>query len=297
MKGKGSAPARRTDRIFGGAPMGWPVVLLLAVGTAILTVVFLLFPVFQNTSFERMGVHLEAWIFFAVVIMSNCRRPLESACKTFVFFLVSQPLIYLLQVPFSALGWGLFRFYKTWFVWTLLTFPMACVGWYITRRNTLSLLILLPVLCLLAYTGAESLQTAARHPPRLIVTALFCLGQVFLYPVVFTEKRWQKLVGVLVPLAAAAILLLAAPRIALESTQFLPDEPVLSASADVTVEDPAFAAVSLERIGADSMIRVKAERFGSTVFTIRDGGEVYRYTLTIHEEEGGHTQVEITPAA
>ena len=284
MKGKGSAPARRTDRIFGGVPMGWPVVLLLAVGTAILTVVFLLFPVFQNTSFERMGVHLEAWIFFAVVIMSNCRRPLESACKTFVFFLVSQPLIYLLQVPFSALGWGLFRFYKTWFVWTLLTFPMACVGWYITRRNTLSLLILLPVLCLLAYPGAESLQTAARHPPRLLVTALFCLGQVFLYPVVFTEKRWQKLVGVLVPLAAAAILLLAATRIALESTQFLPDEPVLSASADVTVEDPAFAAVSLERIGADSMIRVKAERFGSTVFTIRDGDEVYRYTLTIYED-------------
>ena len=257
----------------------------------------MLFPVFQNTSFERMGVHLEAWIFFAVVIMSNCRRPLESACKTFVFFLVSQPLIYLLQVPFSALGWGLFRFYKTWFVWTLLTFPMACVGWYITRRNTLSLLILLPVLCLLAYTGAESLQTAARHPPRLLVTALFCLGQVFLYPFVFTEKRWQKLVGVLVPLAAAAILLLAVPQIALESTQFLPDEPVLSASADVTVEDPAFAAVSLERIGADSMIRVKAERFGSTVFTIRDGDEVYRYILTIYEDEGGHTQVKITPAA
>ena len=288
---------RILDRLYGGLNMSWPAVRVFAAATAVLTAAFLIIPVFKRTSFERMGVYLEAWIFFAVVIMSNCRRPLESACKTFVFFLVSQPLIYLLQVPFSALGWGLFRFYKTWFVWTLLTFPMACVGWYITRRNTLSLLILLPVLCLLAYTGAESLQTAARHPPRLIVTALFCLGQVFLYPVVFTEKRWQKLVGVLVPLAAAAILLLAAPRIALESTQFLPDEPVLSASADVTVEDPAFAAVSLERIGADSMIRVKAERFGSTVFTIRDGGEVYRYTLTIHEEEGGHTQVEITPAA
>ncbi|MBQ5687389.1 MAG: hypothetical protein IIV23_06755, partial [Ruminococcus sp.] len=136
---------RVTDKVYGGLPMGWPVVILYAVGTALLTTAFLLIPIFENTSFYRVGVTLEAWVFFAVIIMANCKKPLESALKTFVFFLISQPLIYLLQVPFSQMGWGLFMYYRYWFMWTLLTFPMAFVGWYIKKRNWLSLLILLPV--------------------------------------------------------------------------------------------------------------------------------------------------------
>ncbi len=41
----------------------------------------------------------------------------------FFFFLISQPLIYLLQVPFSSMGFELFIYYKYWFIWTLLTIP------------------------------------------------------------------------------------------------------------------------------------------------------------------------------
>ena len=80
---------RVTDKVYGGLPMGWPVVILYAVGTALLTTAFLLIPIFENTSFYRVGVTLEAWVFFAVIIMANCKKPLESALKTFVFFLIS----------------------------------------------------------------------------------------------------------------------------------------------------------------------------------------------------------------
>ena len=63
-----------------------------------------------------MGVSFESWIFFTVIIMANCyrqedtkdgsffekiRQPLICAAKVFVFFLISQPLIYLFEVPFS----------------------------------------------------------------------------------------------------------------------------------------------------------------------------------------------------
>ncbi|MBQ2433139.1 MAG: hypothetical protein II266_01800, partial [Clostridia bacterium] len=135
---------RFTDKLFGGLNMSWPVVIIFAVATAVVTAVFLIVPVFQNTSFIRMGETMEAWVLFAIIIMSNCKKPLESALKTFVFFLISQPLIYLLQVPFSEMGFGLFMYYKYWAIWTVLTFPMAFVGWFITKRNWLSLLILSP---------------------------------------------------------------------------------------------------------------------------------------------------------
>jgi hypothetical protein len=126
---------RLLERVYGGLNMSWLNVILYAVATAVVTAIFLIVPVFKNTSFEFVGVTFEAWIFFAVILMANCKTPLESALKTFVFFLVSQPLIYLIQVPFSEMGWGLFGYYRTWFIWTLFTLPMAYIGWYIRKKT------------------------------------------------------------------------------------------------------------------------------------------------------------------
>ena len=173
-------------RLFGGVNMTWPVVLLYAVGTALVTGLFLILPIFKNTSFQRVGETLEAWILFAIILMANCKTPLESAQKTFVFFLVSQPLIYLLQVPFSWQGWGLFQYYPHWFMLTLLTFPAAYVGWYITKRNWVSLVILLPVLCFLAYTGFGGIQDAMARFPHHLLVAVFCFGQIVVYVLAFT---------------------------------------------------------------------------------------------------------------
>ena len=68
MKQK-SALRRFTDKLYGGIRLTWPGVILYAVGTAILTTFFLVVPIFQGTSFVRMGETLEAWIFFAVILM------------------------------------------------------------------------------------------------------------------------------------------------------------------------------------------------------------------------------------
>ena len=99
-----SSLRRFTDRLYGGINLTWPKLILFAVGAALLTTVFLVVPIFEGSSFSRMGETLEAWVFFAVIIIANSKKPLESALKTFVFFLISQPLIYLLQVPFSWQG-------------------------------------------------------------------------------------------------------------------------------------------------------------------------------------------------
>lgn len=208
MNDKNNASGRFLNKLFGGLNMSWPRVILFAVGAAVLTAVFLIVPVFKNSSFERMGVYLEAWVLFAVLIMANCRKPLEAALKTFVFFLVSQPLIYLFQVPFSWLGWGIFSFYKTWLIWTVLTLPGAFVGWFITKRNWLSVLILSPVLAFLGYTLFDCAWTCLTGFPQYLLAALFCLAQIVLYIAAFFPKRAQKLVGALIPAAVVLALLL-----------------------------------------------------------------------------------------
>ena len=283
---------RVTDKVYGGLPMGWPVVILYAVGTALLTTAFLLIPIFENTSFYRVGVTFEAWVFFAVIIMANCKKPLESALKTFVFFLISQPLIYLLQVPFSQMGWGLFMYYRYWFMWTLLTFPMAFVGWYIKKRNWLSLLILLPVVGFLTFTYADAFLFAAKHFPYMLITALFCLAQIVLYLYAFTPKWIQRAIGFFVPLIAVIAYVIVTPKVSYSGNYFLPDEPVLSDQAVVTaVENPNIADI---RVLEPDQVYVDGKDYGTSDFTITDGDKAYHYSLEIYEDDEGHSQLNIT---
>ena len=60
-----------------------------------------------DTSLQDPGIYLEAWFVLALFVILNCGSALEAGKKCFVFFLISQPLIYLVQVPFAFLGWGI----------------------------------------------------------------------------------------------------------------------------------------------------------------------------------------------
>ncbi len=274
--------------------MSWCTVILFALGTAVLTSIFLIVPIFQNTSFELMGVDFEAWFFFAIIIMANCKKPLESALKTFVFFLISQPLIYLIQVPFSSMGWGLFGYYRYWFLWTLLTFPMAFVGWFITKRNWLSVIILAPVLTFMGSAVYKSGLHCIHHFPYRLVTSLFCLLQIVIYVIKFFPDMKKKLIGTLIPLITVVIFTVATPQFDINGTAFLPNAPILSDSAVVVIEDNSVATVTIESTGEDSMIRVYASQFGATDFIIRDGEAEYLYTLEVFEDDTGHSQIRIT---
>lgn len=288
---------RFTDKLFGGIDMKWWKVIVFAVAAAAVTFVFLFFPVFENTSFSRMGVYFDAWILFAVIIMSNCKKPLESALKTFVFFLVSQPLIYLFQVPFSHLGWQIFSYYRYWFFWTLLTFPMAFAGWFIRKKNWLSLPILSPVLVYLTVVYVSSFRFTVSHFPYQLAAALFCLAQVILYLYTFTPRLWQRLTGFFVPLATVVIFMLATPQVQMSLQTYLPDEPVLTEKASAVCDNTDMAVVTVSETGKDSTISIECKQFGATEFVIKDGDKEYRYLLEVYEDEGGHPQTRITPVS
>lgn len=290
---KKSAVRRFTDKLYGGLNMSWPRVILFAAASAVVTAAILIVPVFKGTSFERVGVHLEAWIFFAVIIMANCKKPLESMLKTFVFFLISQPLIYLIQVPFSALGWGLFKFYKTWFIWTLCTLPMAFVGWYITKKNWLSVLIFSPVLAFLGYTVFECGSGCFKSFPHLLIAALFCVLQIVLYVFTFFPDVKQKIVGMLIPVIVIVVLSVVSPKVDVTVMEQLPGSPSFTEEAELSVEDGSFANIQIHS-NKDGILYIRARGYGSTAITVTDGGKEYRYTLEIFNENG-ITRTRITP--
>lgn len=147
-------------------------------------------PITKNTSFRDIAATLEWWILFGIIIICNSKSPKDSALKCFIFFLISQPLIYLLQVPFSWQGWGLFTYYKYWFIWTIACLPMGFIGYYIKKDNIFSIIILLPMLILLSITGLNFFKSTLESFPHHLLSGIFCFTAIIIIILgVFNKKK------------------------------------------------------------------------------------------------------------
>lgn len=154
--------------------MTWKKLIIFAIIAGVYTAVMAILPITADTSFRDIAVYLEWWILFGIIIICNSKSPKDSALKCFVFFLISQPLIYLIQVPFSSMGFGLFKYYRYWFIWTLACLPMGFIGYYIKKKNIISMIILLPMLLLLAYMGFGYFISMISNFPHHLLSFIAC---------------------------------------------------------------------------------------------------------------------------
>lgn len=161
-------------KLFGGINLTWKKLIIFAIITGVYTALMALIPFTKDTSFRDIAISFEWWILFGIIIISNSKSPLDSALKCFIFFLISQPLVYLIQVPFSSLGWGLFGYYRYWFYWTLACLPMGYIGYYIKKKNYLSILILSPMIIFLVLLGIGYLNSAIESFPNHLLSGLCC---------------------------------------------------------------------------------------------------------------------------
>ena len=177
------------NKIFGGLNMSWPVILIMAVALGVWTALMALF-VPETNSLHDIAVTPEWWVLPAILIIVNCKKPVEAALKVFVFFLISQPLVYLVQVPFNSMGWGLFRYYPYWFYFTLATFPGGFIGWYVKKDKWYSGVILSVMTTFLAWTGVGLIKQLVESFPNHLLTIIYCFGiiPVFIFGLF---KKWQ----------------------------------------------------------------------------------------------------------
>ena len=78
------------NKIFGSLKVTWKYLLPFAVLIGVYTGLVLSVPAFKNTSIQDIGIGYEWWILFAMVIISNSEKPMESAIKDF-YFLFDKP--------------------------------------------------------------------------------------------------------------------------------------------------------------------------------------------------------------
>ena len=191
-------------KIFGQIEMKWWKVIAFAVVMGVYTGVIALL-VSPSSWYHDIAETVERWILPAVFVIVNCKKPLEAALKTFVFFLISQPLVYLVQVPFAEMGWELFKYYKYWFIVTLLTFPGAFIGWFIKKDNILSGLILSVVLVIIAGKGVMYVRDCMRgEVSQNLGGAIYCFLVALLLIFVILSDFKARLTAALITLAFTA---------------------------------------------------------------------------------------------
>ena len=279
-------------KLFGGLNLTWPGIIIFAVICGVYTGIVAMIPALKDTSFQDISITFEWWILFAILIIVNSKSPLDSALKVFVFFLVSQPLVYLVQVPFNPDGFGLFRFYPAWFRWTLLTFPMAFVGHYMKKDKWWGLLILGPMLCFLAYHYLSFFGEAVHFFPQHLLSAVFCAATLIIYPLFIFKDKKIRTAGLIISIV---LILAASVYGVLDQRSHSYDTSLLASGGEtcgmeyddtykVYLEDESYGTV---RIGYEEhiecyLVYASFTKTGKTVLVLESpDGEKTCYDLTI----------------
>ena len=169
--------------------MSWKLVLVLSIACGVIPGLLMVPEQLLGTSLQMPGISFEFWIFMGLFISLNCKKPLDAGLKVFVFFLISQPLIYLVQVPFSLLGWGLFGYYPRWALLTVLTFPAGMLANLITRGQWWSVLILLIPMGILALELPSAIVAMLTTFPKMSLTCLFIILQILMFPAALLQNK------------------------------------------------------------------------------------------------------------
>lgn len=266
---------RKIKQWFCGQNMSWLKVILLAVGSAVFTAVMLLLPPLKDTSFQDIGVYLECWILLALFIIVNCKKWWEAMLKCFVFFLISQPLIYLLQVPFYADGFGIFRFYKSWFNMTLLTIPGAVIAYQVKRKDWLSVLVLSVANGYLAYQAVTYLRMTIGNFPHHLLSFLFCIALIVFFTFVLLEKTSHRVTALVL---AAGIFVGSACIFGIGLKKETEEITLPTGAWTVTIEDESVASVELT---GETTANVTAKQNGGTFITFEsEDGQLIEYYVT-----------------
>lgn len=279
-------------KLFGGLKITWPRLILFAAICGVYTGVMTLIPGTMDTSFRDISISFEWWILFAIILIANSVSPLDSALKVFVFFLISQPLVYLVQVPFHPDGFGLFRYYPGWFQWTLLTFPMAFVGHYMKKDKWWGLLILAPMLLFLGGHYLSFFGETLHFFPNHLLSALFCAVTLILYPLYLFRTKWIRIAGVafsvLIILGATVYGLLDTSSHTYNTSLLLSGGETTGIEYDdsykVYLEDEKYGEVYIDYEESIECYLVKAsfKKTGKTGIVLESpDGEKYEYDLTI----------------
>lgn len=181
---------KKITAAFRGLPMTWPVVCAFAAIIGIYVGVINQIPILYDTSFRDIAVTYEWWVLFAVLIVSKCKNAKEAGLKCLVFFLISQPIIFLVELPSIGLDKALYYYTKIWLPITLLTLPGGAIAFYAKKQNALGAVILGIGNTIVALLGVSYFQKLCYSFPRHLLTVVSCVA-IMAVLLMRMQQKWK----------------------------------------------------------------------------------------------------------
>lgn len=197
---------KKISAAFGCLPMTWPIVCGFAVITGIYVGVINQIPILHDTSFQDIAVTLEWWVLFAVLIVSNCKSAWEAGLKCLVFFLISQPVIFLVELPTIGLDKALYYYTGIWLPISLLTLPGGAIAFLAKRQNVLGAAILGVGNTIVALMGVSYFQQILKVFPRHLLTVASCAAIVAVTILGMQKKRRTRLLSAAITVLLTAMI-------------------------------------------------------------------------------------------
>lgn len=159
-----------------------------------------------NTSFQDIGIAHEWWILFAIIIVVNCEKNYEAALKCFVFFFISQPLIFIVEVLIGHITWDLaIHYYQIWFIPILLTLPGGFIAYYCKKENVFGDIILGLGNTLECFLGIHYLLSAINNFPRHLLSAIFCFAVIIITNTYIKKNKKDRTISLLTTILLSLI--------------------------------------------------------------------------------------------
>ena len=276
-------------KIFGGVNLTWPKVIIMAIVIGIYTAVMVMLEITKDTSFSDLAVTFEVWIFFGIFIIMNSKSAKDSALKCFIFFLISQPLIYLVQDVIN--GSSLFMtYYRNWIPFTIGCLPMGFIGYYMKKDKWWGLLILLPIMILLGLQLSIYTSYTIFSFPRHLLTVLFCIVTLILYPLaIFNNKKIRITGAVIGCLIALVFIILNFIKLPVYSTDILVsgNEYNFDNTYHAYLVDSKYGDLSFRyEEGIESwLVHAELKKAGKTQFVLESpSGEKRTFDITIKRD-------------
>lgn len=197
---------KKISAAFGGLPMTWPIVCGFAVIIGVYVGIINQIPILHDTSFQDIAVTLEWWVLFAVLIVSNCKSAWEAGLKCLVFFLISQPVIFLVELPTIGLDKALYYYTGIWLPISLLTLPGGAIAFLAKRQNVLGAAILGVGNTIVALMGVSYFQQILKVFPRHLLTVVSCAAIVAVTILGMQKKRRTRLLSAAITVLLTAVI-------------------------------------------------------------------------------------------
>lgn len=274
--------------------LNWLKIIIFAIITGIYAGIMTLIPAAKDTSFQDISISFEWWILFGILIIMGSKSNKDSALKCFVFFLISQPLVYLVQIIAGKAGWEIFGYYKTWAIWTVLTLPMGYIGYYLKKNQWWGLLIMAPIWLLLGWHINNFLKETVSFFPNHFLSLIFCIATMFLYVFWLFKNKRERIIGSIfcsVIIAACAVFNFIQGPQAYHTTIFCNGEEAHFDNSSVIEMDEKYGTLEIVETdfgdSKDYCLDATFRKTGKTTLTIKNAEETYTFDLTIERNSVG----------